>query len=95
MRAYELVTLISPELDGERMLVVTSKIRESISGQGGVVEEMNQWGRRKLAYPVEKFMEANYLLARFKLEPKSLKELETTLKGMGDVLRYLVVRMDN
>jgi ribosomal protein S6 len=48
-----------------------------------------------LAYPITKFMEANYILARFKLTPKSIKEFEGEINALGDVLRYLVVKVED
>jgi small subunit ribosomal protein S6 len=57
------------------------------------VAETKNWGKRKLAYPVKRFMEADYVLARFKLMPKSVRELESEIGSLGDVLRYLVVKV--
>jgi small subunit ribosomal protein S6 len=57
------------------------------------VEEIKNWGKRKLAYPIRKFIEADYVLARFKLMPKSVKELEAEISVSGDILRYLVVKV--
>jgi small subunit ribosomal protein S6 len=91
MRDYELVAIISPELDEEGVSEIVDKVSRSIDSRGGVVEGVDKWGIRKLAYPVKKFMEANYVLARFKLMPKSVKELEAEIGALGGVLRYLVV----
>jgi len=91
MRDYELVAIISPELDEEGVSEIIDKVSRSIDSRGGVVEGLDKWGMRKLAYPMKKFMEANYVLARFKLMPKSVKELEAEISALGGVLRYLVV----
>jgi len=93
MRDYELVAIISPEVDEEGVSKIVDKVTQSINSRGGVVEEIKNWGRRKLAYPVRKFMEADYMLARFKLMPKSVKELEREISASGDILRYLVVKV--
>ncbi len=93
MRDYELVAIINPELGEEGLSGIIEKVTQSISGRGGEVEEIKNWGRRKLAYPVNKFMEADYVLARFKLDPKPVKELEAEMSASGDVLRYLVVKL--
>jgi len=93
MRDYELVTIISPELDEEGVSEIIDKVSRSIDSRGGVVEGVDKWGIRKLAYPMKKFMEANYVLARFKLMPKSVKELEAEISALGGVLRYLVVNV--
>jgi small subunit ribosomal protein S6 len=93
MHDYELVAIINPEVDEEGVSKIVDEVTQSISNRGGVVEETQKWGRRKLAYPVKKFTEADYVLARFKLMPKSVKELEREISASGDVLRYLVVKV--
>jgi len=93
MRNYELVTIISPEVDGEELPKVVEKVKRFISDRNGVVEETEQWGRRKLAYPVKKFMEGDYILTRFKLEPGLVVALEIDLAASEEVLRHLVVKV--
>ena len=95
MRDYELVAIISPEVDEEGMSKIVDKVTQSINSRGGAVEEIKNWGRRKLAYPLRKFMEADYVLARFKLTPKSVKELEGEISASADILRYLVVKVED
>jgi len=95
MRGYELITIISPEIDEEGLSQTIDKLDKSIVERDGVVDEINKWGRRKLAYPVKKFMEADYILTRFKLEPKLVKEVEKDIKGWEEVLRYLVVQVED
>ena len=95
MHDYELVAIISPEIDEEGLSKIIDKVTQAINSRGGVVEEIKKWGRRKLAYPIRKFMEADYVLARFKVKPKAVKELEAEIGASGDILRYLVVRMDD
>ncbi len=95
MRAYELVTIISPEVDGEGLSDTVEKVVKFITDKGGVVDEVSQWGKRKLAYPVQKFMEGNYVLARFQLKPQLIKGLDTSLEGSGEILRHLVVRVED
>lgn len=93
MHNYELVAMISPELDEDGVSKIVDKVTQSISRRGGVVEETKNWGKRRLAYPVKKFMEADYVLTRFKLMPKSVRELESEIGTSGDILRYLVVKV--
>jgi small subunit ribosomal protein S6 len=95
MRDYELVAIINPEVDEEGMSKIMEKVAQSINSRNGVVEEIKNWGKRRLAYPVKKFMEADYVLARFKLMPKSVKELEAEIGASGDILRYLVVKVED
>jgi small subunit ribosomal protein S6 len=95
MRDYELVAIINPEVDEEGMSKIMEKVAQSINSRNGVVEEIKNWGKRRLAYPVKKFMEADYVLARFKLMPISVKELEAEIGASGDILRYLVVKVED
>jgi small subunit ribosomal protein S6 len=92
MRDYELVAIINPELDEEGVSEIIDRVSQSINSRGGAVEETKKWGRRKLAYPIRKFMEAEYVLARFQLTPQSIKELETEISASEDILRYLVIK---
>lgn len=93
MRDYELVAIVSPELDEEGVSGIIERVTQSISSRGGEVEEIKKWARRKLAYPIREFMEADYILARFKLMPKPVKELEAEMSAAGDILRYLVIKL--
>ncbi len=95
MRDYELVAMINPEVDEEGVSKIIDKVTQSISSRGGTVEETKQWGKRKLAYPIEKFREADYVLTRFKLGPESVRELEAEVGASRDILRYLVVKVDD
>ena len=95
MQNYELVTIVSPEVDDEMMTGVVDKMNQFIGDKEGVVEETERWGMRKLAYPIKRFMEGNYIVIRFKLEPKFIKELEINLRASEEVLRHLVVKVGN
>ena len=93
MRDYELVLIISPEVADEEIPVTLEKIGQFIAERGGSVTEVNQWGRRKLAYPIGKFMEGNYVLTQFKMEPGLTADLEASLRLSDEILRHLLVRL--
>jgi small subunit ribosomal protein S6 len=93
MHDYELVAMINPEADEDEVSKIVDGVTQSINSRGGAVEEVKNWGKRRLAYPVKKFMEADYVLARFKLMPKSVKEVESEIGASGGILRYLVVKV--
>jgi small subunit ribosomal protein S6 len=95
MYDYELVTIINPEIDAERLPGVIETVSGFISDKGGVVEEVSQWGLRRLAYPVAKFKEGNYVLTRFKLKPEEIRGLQSSLRLREEILRLLVVRTDS
>jgi len=92
MRDYELVVIVSPEVIDEKISNVVDKVTGFITSKGGNVTEVSQWGRRKLAYPIGQYLEGNYVLTRFKLEPKLTKEIKTNLHLSNEVIRHLLVR---
>jgi len=93
MRNYELVTIVNPEADDEGMHSVMDRVSRFITEQDGIVEGTEQWGKKKLAYPIKRFLEGNYSLTRFKLEPKMVKELEINLRAEEEILRHLVMKV--
>ena len=93
LRDYELVLIISPEVVDEALDTTIKSISQFIIDKGGIISEVEQWGKRRLAYPVEHFMEGSYVLTRFKLEPVLSKELEKNLKMSEEVLRHLLIRV--
>jgi small subunit ribosomal protein S6 len=92
MSTYELVLIVSPEVVDEEMPEFITKLSELVNKVGGSVDEVNQWGRRKLAYPIKRSTEGNYLLTKVKMKPTMTKELEANLRLSGKVLRHLLVR---
>jgi small subunit ribosomal protein S6 len=93
MHSYELVTIVNPEADDEGMHSVMDRVNRFITEKDGIVEGTEQWGKKKLAYPIKRFLEGNYSLTRFKLEPKIVKELGTNLRAEEEILRHLVVKV--
>ena len=92
MSSYELVLIISPEVVDEEMPDFITKLSELVNKVGGSVDEVNQWGRRKLAYPIKRSTEGNYVLAKVKMKPALTKELEANLRLSGKILRHLLIR---
>jgi len=92
MSSYELVLIVSPELVDEEMPDFINKLSELVDKVGGSVDEVNQWGRRKLAYPIKRSTEGNYVLAKVKMKPALTKELEASLRLSGKILRHLLIR---
>jgi small subunit ribosomal protein S6 len=92
MSNYELVLIISPEVVDEEMPEFITKLSELVNKVGGSVDEVNQWGRRKLAYPIKRSTEGNYLLTKVKMKPAVTKELEANLRLSGKILRHLLIR---
>ena len=93
MRDYEMVVVISPEVAEEDVPGTLEKVTQLVTARGGEMLEVDHWGKRKLAYPINHLREGNYVLTRFKLEPKAVAELEASLRMAGEILRHLVVRL--
>ncbi len=95
LRDYELVVIISPELADDAVDGIVDNVSRLVTQNGGTVDEVERWGKRKLAYPIKHFLEGNYVLARCKMKPALGKELEASLRISEEVLRHLLVRLDS
>ena len=93
LRDYELVLVISPEVAEEEFEATVDNVSRFITGKGGVISDIERWGKRKLAYPIRSFVEGSYVLARFKLKPAFGKELGANLQISEKVLRHLLIRV--
>lgn len=93
MRDYELTVIFRPEIAEEDIPGEIEKVNQMISQKGGVVGEVNRWGRKRLAYPIKHCKEGNYVLTPFKMDPGSALELEKNLRSSEQILRYLLVRL--
>jgi len=89
---YELVFILNANLSEDDFTRVLGKVNDQITKLGGTVTETNQWGKRRLAYPIKKQAEGNYVLEKVQINQTALKELDASLKLSEDVLRYLFVR---
>lgn len=94
MRAYELMFILRPSLDEETVKVNVEKFKGIIEANGGVVENVDLWGKRKLAYPIEKCNEGYYVLINFKAESDVPKELTRNLKISDIVIRDMIVKKE-
>jgi small subunit ribosomal protein S6 len=90
--SYELVFILNSALTEDDFTRTLGKVNDLITKLGGTVTETTQWGKRKLAYPIKKQTEGNYVLEKVQIKQTALKELDSSLKLAEDVLRYLVIR---
>ncbi len=95
MRQYELVLLVHPDADEERLGAVVDRVRQITSDHGGSVTSEDSWGKRKLAYKIGLFTEANYHLANIEMEGTGTTVLDNALKLNDDVIRHLLIRQDD
>ena len=90
IKAYETLFVISPELSEEDTKATVEKFTNLIS-QHGEIEECNEWGKRKLAYPIDYKTEGYYVLVNFRSEPDFPSELERIFNITDNILRSIVV----
>jgi small subunit ribosomal protein S6 len=90
---YELVLIVSPEVTDEEMPDFITKLGELINKVGGSVDEVNQWGKRQLAYPIKRSTEGNYVLSKLKLKPTVTKDLEANFRLSSKILRHLLIKL--
>ena len=94
MKAYEVLYIVRPTLDDEAREVVLDSIKNIITEAKGEVGEIDVWGSRKLAYPIEKFRDGVYTLVNFKADVEFPKELDRRLKISEDVIRHVIVAQE-
>jgi len=92
-RDYELVFIISPEVEDGALDATIDNVSQFITGKGGTISDVERWGKRRLAYPIKHFREGSYVLARFKMKPVLSKELEANLQISEEVLRHLLIKV--
>ncbi|HSM50745.1 MAG TPA: 30S ribosomal protein S6 [Thermoanaerobaculia bacterium] len=95
MRTYELVFIADPRLSDEEVVALTDEYKQLITTRGATVQREESWGRRKLAYPIQKLSEGRYVVLYIEVEGKNpLPEVELRLRQNDKILRYLTVRTD-
>ena len=92
MRHYEVVFIVHPD-QSEQVPAMVERYRTMVAGQGGRIHRLEDWGRRQLAYPIQKMHKAHYVLMNIECGRETLTELEHAFKFNDAVLRHLVVAM--
>ena len=94
MNKYELALVVSAKIEDDARTATVEKAKEYITRAGGTVTEVEEWGKKKLAYEVQKMKEAFYYFIRFEAESTVPAEIESRVRIMDNVIRYLCVRQD-
>ena len=92
MRHYEVVFIVHPD-QSEQVPAMVERYRTMVTGQGGRIHRLEDWGRRQLAYPIAKVHKAHYVLMNIECGNETLAELEHAFKFNDAVLRHLIVAM--
>lgn len=94
MRPYELMYMVQPTADEERLGAVSERLQQTIGTLGGKIDKVVPPVRRRLAYEIEHHREGQYGVIEYSLPPSQARELERTIKLTEDILRHLVIRRD-
>ena len=92
MRHYEIVFIVHPD-QSEQVPAMVERYKGLIAARNGTVHRLEDWGRRQLAYPLQKIHKAHYVLMNIECDQETLDELEHSFKFSDAVLRHLIVRM--
>lgn len=93
-RSYELMYVLNTRLDEEAQTALNTKISDTIKKIGGTIDSTEVFGRRRLAYPIQKQTEGLYMITNFQADTKSLKDLDYMMNITEGLLRHLVIRRD-
>ena len=95
MRAYELMVMLDPELDERTVEPTLRKYLDNVIKDGGTVDELDVWGRRRLAYEIQKKNEAIYAVVNFNATPEQAQELDRQLGLNETVMRTKIIRPED
>ncbi len=94
MNKYELALVVNAKLEDEERAATVEKVKAYIERFGGQITNVDDWGKKRLAYEIQKMKEAFYYFIQFDAEGTAPAEIEARVRIMDNVLRYLVVRQD-
>ena len=89
---YEVIFIINPEIGDEATEAAVNRFTNLIEENGGTITEKNEWGKRRLAYPINDFLEGYYVLLNVTVDSQFLLELERIFNITDVILRYLVIK---
>lgn len=95
MRRYELMLLLRPDLDDEKLQASVEKVTRAIVNAGGSLSKVSPWGKRRLAYDIGHHREASYFLIHFDIEPSQVREIERGMLISEEILRHLVTVLED
>jgi small subunit ribosomal protein S6 len=94
MRVYEELFIVKPDAPDEEVDAFVEQLRTHLTNSGATVDKVEKWGKRRLAYRVDKYREGTYVLFQFTAGPEAVKEFERRLRVADLVLKFLTVRID-
>ena len=94
MSKYELALVVSTRIEDDAKEAVLEKVKALIEKAGGTITNIDDWGKKRLAYEIQKMREGFYYFFQFDAEPTAPAEIESRVRIMDNVLRYLIVKAD-
>ena len=94
MRRYELMLVLRPDAPDERIAAIVDRTTRQITADGGQIVKVVPWGRRRLAYPIDRYRDGSYHIVVFEGAAGTIAEIERSLLITEEVLRHLVVRLE-
>ena len=95
MRAYELMVILNPEVEDRAVEPSLSKVLEIVTNAGGTIDNLDIWGRRRLAYEIQKKSEGIYAVVNFTASPETAAELDRVLNLNESVMRTKIIRPED
>ena len=92
IRNYEVVMVLSPEATEEEISSAVERVNQLIKDKGGEMVDHEVWGLKRLAFPIMKFREGNYILIKFSLDSNEVPELNRNLTAAQDIIRFLITK---
>ena len=94
MNKYELAVVVSAKIEDDERAATLERVKALVERVGGQITNVDDWGKKKLAYEIQKMKEAFYYFIRFEAESSAPAEIESRIRIMDNVIRYLCVRQD-
>ena len=94
MNKYELAVVVSAKIEDDERAQVIEKVKALIERFGGQISDVDEWGKRRLAYEIQKMKEAYYYFIHFESDAETRSEIEQRIRIMDNVIRFLCVRQD-
>lgn len=94
MKKYEVIFIVKPTVDEEALEAVVSKFDNLVKNNGGTVDKIDRWGKKRLAYELNDFNEGFYVLIYFTAEAQVVFELDRVMKIQDEIIRHMIIKED-
>ena len=95
LNKYESIYIVNPNVEADGIKSLVEKFNGLIESEGGKVLETNEWGMKKLAYPIKKFTQGYYILVNFEAKAEFIDELERVYKITDNVIKFITIRKED